>query len=92
MSEIEAINGIVRRDLEPLLPVDWRSVKQQLHARYVHEVRIHYGAVMTERAQEGLQRVRARLGDDPDQLDMLLVHAYAFGAAELIHDYMSGRW
>lgn len=91
MSEIEPINGIVRRGLEPLQPVDWRSVKQQMYERYAHEVRIHYGAVMTERAHEGLQRIRTRVGDNPDQLDMLLVHAYVFGAAELIHDYMRGR-
>jgi len=91
LSEIEPIQGYVVDNLPPLQPVDWRSVKQHMYERYAHEVRIHYGAVMTERAHEGLQRIRARVGDRPDQLDMLLVHAYVFGAAELINDYMRGR-
>lgn len=87
MSEIERYSS----ELEPPMPVDWRSVKQAFHERYATEIRIMHGGLMTERAQLHLARIRARLPEQPDQLDMLLVSAFAFGAAENIQAFMRGH-
>ena len=86
LSEIERYNN----ELEPLMPVDWRAVKQAFHERYVTEIRIIHGGLMTERAQMHLARIRARIPEHPDQIDMLLLQAFAFGAAENIQNFMRG--
>ena len=86
MSEIERYNS----ELEPLMPVDWRSVKQAYQERYATEIRLIHGGLMTERAQVHLARIRARMPEQPDQLDMLLLSAFAFGAAENIQNFMRG--
>jgi hypothetical protein len=87
LSEIERYNS----ELGAPVPVEWRSVKQAYRERYAVEIRLIHGGIMTERAQMHLARIRARLPEDPDQLDALLVSAFAFGAAELINDFMRRR-
>jgi len=84
--------------LPPVRAVDWQSVKEALRERYVTEIRLANGVDMTERGQDGLERVRRRLaynlaatGRAPDELDMLFLQNYGFGAAELINEYMRKR-
>jgi hypothetical protein len=76
MSEIQRIQI---EPLPQLRPVDWASVK------------IASGAVMTARAHEGIANLRERIwaSGQTDELDMLLLQSYAFGAAELIQRYMN---
>lgn len=78
-------------ELEAPAPVEWQAVKQAFSERYAAEIRIIHGGLITERAQVHLSRIRARLPENPDQLDMLLVQAFAFGAAENINRFMKGR-
>ena len=80
--------------LPPVRAVDWRSVREAAHERFIAESRMANGAQITERAQDGLDRIRRRLeasGRPADELDAMLVSSYAFGAAQLIQDYMSRR-
>lgn len=86
MSEIERYSY----ELEAPMPTDWRMVKQAFDERYANEIRIIHGGLMTERAQLHLARIRARIPENPDQLDMLLLQAFAFGAAENINKFMRG--
>ena len=88
MSEIERHSD----GLELPVPVEWQAVKRAFSERYATETRIMYGGLMAERAQVHLARIRARLPERPDQMDMLITSAFAFGAAENIQDFMRGRW
>jgi hypothetical protein len=80
--------------LPPVKAVDWRSVREAAHERFTAESRVANGAQITERAQEGLARIRRRMeasGSTADELEVMLLSSYGFGAAQLIHDYMSRR-
>jgi hypothetical protein len=88
MSEIERYGD---DELEPLVPVEWQAVKRAFSERYAAETRIMHGGLMTERAQVHLARIRARLPERPDQMDLLIVSAFAFGAAENIQAFMRGH-
>jgi len=79
-------------ELEAPVPVEWQAVKRAYAERYATEIRIINGGLITERAQEHLARIRARIPEHPDQIDMLLLQAFAFGAAENIQGFMRGRW
>jgi len=89
MSDIERYGS---HELELPAPVEWQAVKQAFAERYATEIRIIHGGLITERAQLHLARIRARLPEDPDQIDLLLLQAFAFGAAENIQGFMRGRW
>ena len=88
MSEVERYGY----ELEPPVPVEWQAVKRAFGERYAAEIRIIHGGLITERAQLHLARIRARIPENPDQIDMLLLQAFAFGAAENIQNFMRGRW
>lgn len=92
MSELENFNSweVEHYELPEPMPVDWRDVKQAFQDRYAAEIRIIHGGLMTERAQIHLARIRARIPEHPDQIDMLLLQAFAFGAAESIQNFMRG--
>lgn len=89
MSDIERYGD---DELQPPVPVEWQAVKRSFSERYAAETRIMHGGLMTERTQVHLARIRARLPERPDQLDTLIISAFAFGAAENIQDFMRGRW
>lgn len=91
MSNIAPYDDGDEEDLPVPVPVEWQEVKRAFSERYATEIRIIHGGLMTERAQIHLARIRSRIPERPDQLDMLLVQAFAFGAAENIQRFMRGR-
>jgi hypothetical protein len=96
MSDIEQYQRGLQRTSRPVPPVQaasWRQAKQAKEEKFETQSRVVNGADITECAQEGLERIRRRLASqlayrDPDDLDMLFLQAYSFGAAERIQEYM----